>query len=177
MGGRVEVNGCSLWLDSLIFRVGCGCSVQCEAGSVVGNGLNGDGENIGMQAVADIFAMDPDANLFGGFGMDFGSFAGETCLRYLPEIHLLFGAERSLRSDGAARGRSGHRIDLPGAWLKVAGPLRSVESERADNRHAEKHGGDFRDWHGVFSIADAAAGRRPFGDGLSSEDESYGYEA
>src|SRR6185437_17096452 len=107
------MNGGLLRLDALVRGIGCGRALQRETVAVVRKNFNRFRDDVGVEVLAIKFAVDGDANLVAVFGMGFGSFAGQSGLRNLPEIDLLLGAERSLRGDSSTVGLGGDGIDLP----------------------------------------------------------------
>lgn len=133
MGGRLEMNRGLLWLNSLIYGAGRGRSFQGEAISMIGDCLDYIGENGGMETVTFVFAM--DANPYsstGGFRMAFRSLACQPGLRDLPEVNLLFGAERSLGGNGPAGWGRGNRIDFPHSGIEVRNRFRRMKNWPTD---------------------------------------------
>lgn len=145
----MEVNGGLLRLNALIHGVGCGRTFQREAVTVVGKGLDHFRDDVGVEVLAVELAANVDANLIAGFGMTLGSFACQSGLRDLPEVDLLFGAERSLGGDGSAVGLGGDGIDLPGSGMEGWYRLNSLNRQNAERQQDENRGDGFCGSHGT----------------------------
>jgi hypothetical protein len=102
-----------------------------------------------VEVLAVEFAVNVDAKLIAGFGMGFGSFAGQPGLRNLPEIDLLLGAERSLRGNRSTVALGGDGIDLPLSGVEGEYRLDGVNRQYAERQQDKNRGDGFCGSHGT----------------------------
>lgn len=145
----MQMNGGLLRLNAPVHGVGCGRTFQREAVAAVGKGLDHFREDVGVEVLAIVFAVNVDANSIARFGMAPGRFAGQASLRHLPEVNLFSGAERSLGGDGSTIALGGNGIDLPGSGMEGQYRPDGLTRQGAEQKQEKNRGDGFRGSHGT----------------------------